>query len=347
MTFGVKLLPSGHSYEVGTDTSLLTAGLAAGMLLPYSCRQGSCGTCRARIVAGKVGYGEVMPAYLSEDGRARGELLMCQATARSDLIIEVEELAGLAGLKPRHVPCRIVAIQRPSDNAAILTVRLPMNENFRFAGGQYVEFVLADGSRRPFSIATPPTAEGVTELEFHLAKLATGKFTDYIFESARLRELLRFEGPLGTFFIREGEGPIILCATGTGYSSIQAMLGAAFASRLHERRPISFYWGGRTGGSLYALEQVRGWVRQYPQFRFHPVLSRGQELSVPEARTGYIQDAVLADHGDLSNSDVYACGSPAMVGAARAAFVAQDLRESRFFSDEHLPALARTPHVAM
>ena len=341
MAHEITLMPSGHRFTVDEATPLLTAGLAAGNLLPYSCRQGSCGTCRGHIVEGLVDYGDVMPAYLTAEGRAAGEVLLCQATARSNLTIEVGELAGLAGLKPRVIPCRVTEISRPSDETAILKVRLPMNENMRFAAGQYVDFILDDDARRSFSIASAPTTAGVTALEFHLKGIPGGRLTGRVFDTMKLREILRFEGPLGTFFLREGDRPIVLCVTGTGFAPAKSMLAAAFAAGVHDRRPIHLYWGARTLAGLYELDVVRAWQAKHPTFRFIPVLSGGADDRLPEARTGYVQDAVADDFADLSQHEVYACGSPDMIHALRA--VAQSrcgLPEDRFFSDEFLPAAA-------
>jgi len=168
--------------------------------MPYSCRAGNCRTCRGKLIAGEVGYGTnmVSDAYLPPEHRAMGLALLCSAVPLSDLVIELKELS-LLGIKPRMVPCRVKQIQKPSSDVAILEVKLPMNENFMFSAGQYIDVMLKDGRRRSYLIATAPTVDGVPDLQLHIRHMPGGAFTDYVFNGMKDRELLRFEGPLGTF----------------------------------------------------------------------------------------------------------------------------------------------------
>ncbi|TMH97387.1 MAG: 2Fe-2S iron-sulfur cluster binding domain-containing protein, partial [Betaproteobacteria bacterium] len=199
----VTLKPSAHSFEVPEGQSILQAGLDAGFMMPYSCRTGVCRTCRGTLLEGKVDYGAVHPTYLPDSDKAKGYALLCQAKPLSDVVVEVHELAGVAGIRPRKIPCRVEKIERPAPDVAILNLRLPMNENFRFLAGQYIDFLLKDGKRRSYSIANPPRSEGVTALELHVRHTPGGAFTDQVFSTLKVRDLLRFEGPLGTFFLRE------------------------------------------------------------------------------------------------------------------------------------------------
>ncbi len=345
MTFKVTLSPSGHSFEVDQETSILTAGLAAGYYIPYSCRQGHCGNCKGEMIQGSVDHGASSQTYLPETERKVGKVLLCQATARSDVIVQIEEIQGLEGLKPRMVPCRSVSVNLVSPDVAILRVRLPMNEHMLFAAGQYVEFVLPDGSRRCYSIANPPSAEGADELEFHLRYHKNGRFTNHVFNKMKPRELLKFEGPLGTLFLRDSNKPIIFCVTGTGFAPIKSMLLNAFATGQHRRREMRLYWGGRVPDDLYMREIVQQWAEEYSGFSFHAVLSRGGD-GHEGFRRGYVQHALLEDLNDLSDHEVYASGSPAMVEALRSTLcVDRGLPAEAFYADAFLPASTKTSNI--
>lgn len=340
MGFKVTLRPSGHTYEAEEGASVLSAGLAAGFPLAYSCRAGVCRTCRCKVVEGQVDHGKTSTAYLPVEERLNGHALICQATALSDLTLEVQELDGLAGIRSRITPCRVSKLERVAPDVMVLRVRLPMNENVLFAAGQYVDFLLRGGERRTYSIANAPAAEGVTELEFHLRHMPGGLFTEHAFSTMKVRDLLTIEGPLGTFFIRKDDDkPIIFVAGGTGFAPIKAMLLHAFKRKLHERRPMHLYWGARTREGIYMLDLAEQWARQYPNFRFDPVLSRPTEACSWSGRTGFVHQAVLEDYPDLSGFQVYACGAPAMVEAAKREFTTRWRLDTKdFFADEFLPA---------
>ena len=220
MSFQVTLQPSGHQFQVEPDEKILEAGIKAGLSIPYSCRSGVCRSCRGKVVQGEVDFGPVHPTYLPDSDKAQGLALLCSATAKSDLVVEIAELEGLAGIKPGIVPCRVVKIERPSADVAVLDLRLPMNENMRFMAGQYVDFLLKDGKRRSYSIACRPSAEGVSHLELHIRHVPGGLFTDRLFGGeVKEREVMRFEGPLGSFYLREdSDKPIIFLASGTGFA---------------------------------------------------------------------------------------------------------------------------------
>ena len=324
MTHQVTLQPSGHSFEVPAEKSILHAGLGAGFAMPYSCQTGVCRSCRGKVVSGTVDYGMVHPQYLSEADKAAGLALLCQARPLADCVIEIRELAGLEGIKPKLIPCRVMKIVKPAPDVAVLALRLPMNENMRFLAGQYVDFLLKDGKRRSYSIANAPKVEGVIDVELHIRHTPGGVFTDHVFGAMKERELLRFEGPLGTFYLREDSAkPIVLVAGGTGFAPIKALAEDAIARGIVAKRPIALYWGCRTRRDLYMAELPERWAREEPNFHFVPVLSDPTPECAWTGRTGLVHRAVMADFPSLAGHQVYACGAPAMIDAARADFVQQ------------------------
>ena len=321
----VTLQPSGHSFDVPEGQNIVQAGLAAGYMLPYSCRAGVCRTCRGTLREGKVDYGLVHETYLPESDKAKGYVLLCQAKPVSDIVVEVREVQGV---RPRVIPCRVERLEKPAPDVAVIGLRLPMNENFRFLAGQYIDFLLKDGKRRSYSLATRPDPAGVTALEIHVRHTPGGLFTDQVFEKLKVRDLLRFEGPLGSFYLREDSNkPIVLLASGTGFAPVRAM--CEYAAEKKISRPITLYWGARLKRDLYMLELARSWRH----VEFVPVLSD----EAWEGRTGFVHRAVMKDFPDLSGHQVYACGAPVVVESARRDFSAQcGLPADEFYADSFL-----------
>jgi CDP-4-dehydro-6-deoxyglucose reductase len=327
MTHRVTLRPSGHNYEVQPGQNVLQAGLDAGFMLPYSCRSGVCRTCRATIVEGKVDYGAVHPTYLPESDKAKGYALLCQAKPLSDLVVDVREVKGM---RPRVIPCRVERLEKPAPDVAVIGLRLPMNENFRFLAGQYIDLLLKEGKRRSYSLATKPDPGGVTALEIHVRHTPGGLFTDHAFSKLKVRDLLRFEGPLGSFYLREdSDKPIVMLASGTGFAPIKAICELALEKKIN--RPITLYWGCRLKRDLYQFEVAEKW--NAPGFRFIPVLSDEKW----NGRTGFVHRAVMEDFPDMSGVQVYACGAPIVIESARRDFSAQrQLPPDEFYADSFL-----------
>ena len=334
MTFRVTLKPSNRAFEVLEGKTVLTAGLEAGLNLAYSCRAGSCTTCRGKILEGRVDYGRSNDHCLTPEQRAQGFALLCQAAPLTDLVVEVRELA-LHMQKAKLVPCRVKKIEKPTPDVAIVDLRLPYNDNMLFAAGQYVDFLLKDGRRRSYSIATAPALEGgMMDIQLHIRHYAGGAFTDHVFGAMKTGEILKFEGPLGTFYLREeSDKPIVFLAGATGFAPIKAII--EYALRRKVARPMSLYWGCRSRRDVYMPDLPRAWEKAAPNFKFVPVLSE------PDAdwtgRIGLVHGAVIEDLPDLSGHQVYASGSPAMVEAARRDFVKTcGLPEDEFFADSFL-----------
>jgi CDP-4-dehydro-6-deoxyglucose reductase len=271
--------------------------------------------------------------------RESGYALLCQASPDTDCEIEVEELDDLTGIRPRVVPCRVIAMSRLAPDVMGLRLRLPMNEKMRFLAGQYVDILLEGGRRRSYSIATEPGIEGVVEIELHMRNVPGGAFTNRVFTSMKARELLRFEGPLGTFHLREdSDKPILMLASGTGMAPILSMLRYAVRKEIHRTRPIAVYWGGRTRADLYALDELGEIAKANPSVTFVPVLSEPTQSCAWTGRTGFVHRALMDDCvSTLSQSQVYACGVPIMVESARRDFTETcGLPQHEFFADSFI-----------
>ncbi len=327
MSYQVTIQPSGHKFTVEAEQTVLSAALDAGFALPYGCRNGACGACKGKILAGQVDYGDIQPGSLSDEDRHRGLALFCSAKPKSDLVIEVKEVGAAKDIPVKTLPCRIERMERLADDVMQLFLKLPSNERLQFLPGQYIDFLLKDGKRRSFSLANAPEEDAL--LELHVRRVAGGEFTEHVFNAMQVKDIMRINGPLGSFFLRESDKPAIFLATGTGFAPIKSILSHAFHHGID--RPLVLYWGARTLQDMYLAELASQWQQLHGNFTFIPVLS--QAGADWPGRTGYVQDAVLADFANLTGYQVYACGSPAMVDAARKACLGHGLPEDEFFSD--------------
>jgi CDP-4-dehydro-6-deoxyglucose reductase, E3 len=322
----VKIQPSGHQFDVAEGESVLTAAMRQDLVLPYGCRNGACGTCKGKILEGEVDYGVYQKKALTEDEKAQGKALFCQARPLTDLVIEARIIGAAKDIQIKTLPCRVQKMERLADDVIVLHLKLPANERLQFLAGQYIEFLLKDGSRRSFSMGNAPHDDELIEL--HVRHVAGGQFTAHVFGKMKERDILRFEGPLGTFFLREDSAkPIVFVASGTGFAPIKSIIEHA----LHKGvvRPMVLYWGGRRPKDLYMAALPQQWPIKYV-----PVVSDALPEDQWTGRTGFVHRAVMDDFPDLSAHQVYACGVPVMVDAARRDFTQRcRLPEDEFFAD--------------
>jgi CDP-4-dehydro-6-deoxyglucose reductase len=331
MTFQITVQPSGTQFACEADETVLSAAIRAGVGLPYGCKNGACGSCKGKVVGGTVTHKPHQARALSEQEKLQGMSLFCCALPEGDVVIEAREIGGSSDYPIRKMPTRVASITRAAPDVAIVTLQLPANEALAYRAGQYVEFLLKDGKRRAYSLACAPTLE--RPLELHIRHLPGGLFTDHVFGAMKERDILRFEGPLGTFFLREeSDKPIVLLASGTGFAPVKALV--EHLMHLKSTRPVRLYWGGRRPQDLYMDELCQAWTTTLPDFTYVPVVSDALPEDHWTGRTGYVHAAVMQDIPDLSGWQVYACGAPVMVDAARNEYVAQcGLPADEFYAD--------------
>ena len=337
MSYQVELKTSGKSFSVEADETVLEAALRQSINLPYGCKNGACGSCKGRLLTGKITHGDHSQSALSPADETAGATLLCCAHPQTDLLIEVREVQGGGDIPVRKVPCRINTIKFASDDVAILQLQLPASERFQFLAGQYLEFLLKDNKRRAYPIASAPHEEGPVEL--HIRHLPGGLFTDPLFgqtadgKQIKEKDILRFEGPLGSFFLREdSKKPIIFLASGTGFAPIKAMLTSIQNKKID--REIHFYWGGRRPKDLYMDSLCQEFTHTIPGFHYIPVISEALPEDGWQGRTGFVHRAVMHDFSDLSSYQIYACGAPIVIAAARTDFVKEcRLPEEEFSAD--------------
>jgi CDP-4-dehydro-6-deoxyglucose reductase len=348
VSYQVTLKTSGKQFTVTQDETLLEAALRQGINLPYGCKNGACGSCKGKVLEGKVSHGQHSESALSKADETSGGILFCCSHPQSDLLIEAREVQGAGDIAIRKVPCRVNTISKPSSDVAILKLQLPAAERFQFLAGQYIEFLLKDGQRRAYSIANSPDQEG--PLELHIRHLPGGVFTDFVFgvsnPALKEKDILRFEGPLGSFFLREdSKKPIIFLAAGTGFAPIKSIIEQMQAKKID--RSIHLYWGGRRPSDLYLSDLCKTWEKEIPNFQYIPVISDDLPEDAWQGRTGFVHEAVIEDHPNLKDFQVYACGAPVMVNAARTDFSAKcQLPEEEFFADSFTSAADLATNVS-
>ena len=332
----VRIEPHGRTLRVAAGEPVLQAALAAGLNLPHSCKSGHCSSCRARLVSGEIHYPHGRPLGLTAPEAASGQVLLCQARPRSDLVVEVRLIASVADVEIKTLPCRIARLTPLAADVLEVLLQLPAVERLRFHPGQYLDVLLEGGRRRSFSLACPPHDAGL--LELHVRRVAGGGFTQRLFGSAAdgapalgPGSLLRIEGPMGQFSYQGGTSPIIMVGGGTGFAPLKSMLRHVLETGI--RRDIHFYWGARHVADLYEEQRVLGWTVSHSQLKFTAVLSEATRAEATHHRTGWVHDAVLADYPDLSAFEVYAAGPPAMIEAMRSSFPRHGLSPQRLYFD--------------
>ena len=334
MSFTIQLQPANRSFEVQRDEPILSAAIRQGIGLPYGCRDGACGSCKSRLLEGRVIHGAHQLRALSVVEEDAGWILPCCAAAQTDCVIEARSVPGAGEFPVLKMPARVLSLQRAAPDVMIMKLQLPANQNLQYRAGQFIEIILRDGARRSYSMANAAHQLGSPPaLELHLRHLPGGRFTDHVFGAMKEKEILRIEGPFGSFFLREeATQPIVLLAAGTGFAPVKALIEHMTLKAID--RPTVLYWGGRRPQDLY----LNGWCEeaaaQMPHLRYVPVVSDALPEDAWTGRTGFVHREVMQDLPDLSGHQVYACGAPVMVDAARRDFVQHcGLPEDEFYAD--------------
>jgi CDP-4-dehydro-6-deoxyglucose reductase len=311
----MKISLQTSSFESADNMSILDSALKATLILEHSCKTGRCGVCKSKVISGETVVLQDEES-LSEQEQQAGFILTCCRGALTDVSLDTEDLRFLAGIETKTLPCRIDALDKLSNDVLQVTLRLPPNQPLRYLAGQYIDLI-ADGIRRSYSVAN--TQRDDNKIILDIRYVEQGQMSDYLFYRAKANDLLRLEGPLGTFCLRESKKTPLFIATGTGIAPIKAMIQS-----LPSNQSITVYWGGRVAEDIY-------WKDTPENVILIPVLSRADDGWM--GKRGYVQQAVIADHIDLSTVVVYACGSESMIRDAKARFIQVGLSEKDFYSD--------------
>ena len=330
MSFKITLQPSGHEFKIKEGQSVLDAALEHGLSLPYGCRNGACGSCAGQIINGDVDYGDRNTSCLSDDDKAAGKILCCQAQATSDVEINIKEISSTAEIKPKIMPARVVKLDKLSHDVMQLELKLPESQRMQFLAGQYIEILLKGGKRRAFSIANAPHQDDVIVLQ--IRHVPDGYFSGHVFDEMKEKALLRVEGPFGSFFLREEDKrPIILIGGGTGFAPLNGMLEHAHSLEMDNE--FHLFCGVRAKRDIYMQNQIEALIAKMPKLKTTIVLSDPESDDNWKGDTGFVHETVLEQFDDLSGFDIYMSGPPPMVNAAKAAFLKQGAVEDQMYSD--------------
>jgi CDP-4-dehydro-6-deoxyglucose reductase len=334
MSFKIRVPASGHEFVAEENETILDAALRQGIGLPYGCRNGACGKCAGYVVSGETTYerggdSAILRANAKKEHEA-GKTLFCQACASSELEIKVREIITSNDIDIKTLPCRVDKMELLTHDVMKLLLKLPENERLQFMAGQYLEILLKDGKRRAFSIANAPHDDAYIEL--HIRHVPDGQFGDYVFDGLKEKTLLRIEGPLGSYFLRDdSDRPIILMGGGTGFAPLKSMLEHVFFTKSNRR--IHLFCGARSKRDLYMDGMAQSWLAHHSNLKYTAVLSEPLEEDNWQGETGYVHESVIQQYPDLSGFDVYLSGPPPMVKAGMDLFYEKGLPETQIYSD--------------
>lgn len=341
MSYQILIHPSGHILTVKPGEAILDAAQREGFSLPYGCRNGSCGICKGKIIQGSVNYGRHSEEALTEEEKKAGNALFCCASPLTDLIIECQEINAIKDIEIKTLPCRVHKLDLVAPDVMVISLKLPAKQRLQFLPGQYIDILLKDGKRRSFSLANAPHNDEF--LQLHVRNYPGGAFTKYVFNQMRVKDIVRFIGPLGSFFLRDApeRTAIIFLASGTGFAPVKSILEHVLYQEKNRssKRKMVLYWGARTKADLYLAELASSWQQQHENFTFVPVLSEPLSTDNWTGKTGLVHEAVMQDFENLEKYQVYACGIPTMIKAAYHDFTLYcKLPKNAFFSDVFTPS---------
>jgi 2-polyprenylphenol hydroxylase and related flavodoxin oxidoreductases len=328
MNYKISLEPSAISFDAEEDITILQSALKNDVVLEHSCGNGQCGACKTKLISGNISFDDKFHV-LNENDRDENIFLSCVAKPLSDISIRADFFPELLDIKTKTVPCKVYSIEYPVANVAILKLRLPPAADFRYLPGQYIDLSY-NGISRSYSIASAIVDDNL--LELHIRKVADGVFSGFVFNEFKQNQLLRMQGPIGTFFIRKTNKPLIFLAGGTGFAPVKAMVESLI--KQDDKRPIHIYWGARKQDDIYS-DLPNQWANKYSNITSQIIVSDDDAW---QGRSGFVHQAVLDDFASLEDFMVYACGASAMINIARQTFIEKGLDEHSFIADAFLPA---------
>jgi CDP-4-dehydro-6-deoxyglucose reductase len=314
-------LKNGKSFLGDSNKSILESAIDSGIVLEHSCKTARCRSCLVRVEKGET-ENIHQDNILSDIEKEQGCVLSCNVKPLSDLMLDATDLGDILISKPQTFPAKIQEIEHITDNLINVKLRLPPNTNFKFLPGQYVNIVKGN-IRRSYSIANNP--EPGEYLEFIIKNYSKGIMSKYWFNEAKINDVLRLNGPQGTFFMRDTlKKSIIFLATGTGIAPIKSILEKIELEKFNTEE-ILLFWGARYQEDLF--------LNRLPLIgdKFYKVVTRPNENW--NDNVGYIQDVLLSVKKDFSESIVYACGSNEMIASSKELLLKNGLKETNFLSD--------------
>ena len=321
--FKIKL-KNNKTFTCDKNSTIFEAAKNNNILLEHSCLSSRCRSCVVKVLSGKT-INKEEELVLTEKDKNENFVLSCNAKPLTNIELDIEDLGQITIFEKKIIPSKISVIEKLTNDVIKVVLRLPPNSNFRFNPGQYVN-IIKGNLNRSYSIAN--CSDHKNQLNFFIKNYENGLMSAYFFKEAKINDLLRLEGPMGTFFLRDSSFKnIVFLATGTGIAPIKSILEGLDKS--HEQYQHKDFWvivGARYQDDLFWEPNLKNL-----HIKYIPVLSR--QVSDWSGEKGYVQDIVLKQQIDLENTQVYACGSNDMINSAKELFFKNNLKENNFFSD--------------
>ena len=321
--FTIKL-KNNKSFQCDEYLTIFEAAKKNNFILEHSCLNSRCSSCMVKVISGQTKNNEE-ELVLTEEQKKQKFVLSCNAKPLSDLELDIEDLGEITLFEKKIIPSKISVIEKLTEEVIKVVLRIPPNSNFNFNSGQYVN-IIKGNLTRSYSIAN--SSNHKNQLEFFIKKYTNGLMSEYFFKEAKINDLLRLEGPIGTFFLRDSSlKNIIFLSTGTGIAPIKSILeGLEKSHEQYQNKNLWLIVGARYQKDLF-------WEPNFKNLniKYIPVLSR--QVNGWNGAKGYVQNIVLKQQIDLENTQVYACGSNDMINSAKELFFKNNLKENNFFSD--------------
>jgi CDP-4-dehydro-6-deoxyglucose reductase, E3 len=312
----------GEIFSSSEEMTILDCALSSNIIFDYSCKSGQCGACKTTLIKGKVI--EIKPQLALKNKDGQDKFLTCCCVPASDILINALNLKALQGIEIKISPCKINTLNFLSDDILEVTLRVPPNSNFVFLEGQHIDIIGPKTEKRSYSIANSSNKK---EIKLLIKRYDDGLFSDFWFNEANLNDLLRMEGPKGTFYLRDKDKSLVFLATGTGIAPIISILEELDEnSSFLQDKKISLFWGNRE-------EKDFIWDCNFKNLEidFHKVLSR--KINIWDGDFGYVQDVALRKIKNFNEINVFACGSSNMIESSFQSFTSAGLNPDDFFSD--------------
>lgn len=320
------ILKNGKSFTCDSNSTIFEAAKSKGIVLEHSCLMARCRSCAVQIETG-ITRDKLDDLVLSPEEKSNNWTLSCNAIPTTDVILDIEDLGEIKIFEKKIIPAKIQSIRNLNNTIIEVSLRLPPNSNFAYNSGQYIN-IIKGNIKRSYSIANAYQESGI--LKFLIKKYENGLMSNYWFNEAKENDLFRIEGPVGSFFLRESTVEnIIFLATGTGIAPIKSILESVYLQG--HKYQNKFFWifnGARYESDLFWNPNE---LNTISNLKYIPVLSKAADYWKGEK--GYVQEIVLKSGIDLTNAQVYACGSNNMIESAKKKLFENGLNIKNFFSD--------------
>ncbi len=332
----VRLEPVGIEMDVEEGETVLDAAFRQGVALMHGCKEGQCGSCKAKLVDGDIELLKFSTFALPDYERDENYILLCRTNAYSDLVVELtnfdEELLSRS-IPVKSYNGKVLNVKSLTHDIRLLEIEL--DAPLKFWAGQYVDLTIPGaGVTRSYSMANAPSEP--QRLQFIIKKYENGAFSALLDSGLAPGTAISAKGPYGGCFRREGRpGPMILVGGGSGMSPLWSILQDHIESG--EQRPVRFFYGARTANDLFMLDEFAAIAAKLPDFAFIPALSDNASADAWSGEMGFIHDVAgrrLRDESLTGEFDAYSCGPPPMIDAALPVLLAAGVEPSRFYFDK-------------